>query len=117
VNGPVTGPVNGWRCVGCAAAFPLSDSPDRCPYCGDMRLDEVVLATTGEVVTSTVVRVAPPGMEVPYTVAYADFAPGARLFARVRGGSAPIGTTVRLVPAPGPDNYLFEVFEAEEQRQ
>lgn len=96
------------HCGGCGAAFPLSESPGRCPYCGDQRLSEVTLAATGEVVTSTVVRVAPPGTEVPYTLAYADFEPGARLFARVRGENVPIGTKVRLVAAPEPDCYTFE---------
>ncbi|GAA5040538.1 putative OB-fold protein [Thermocatellispora tengchongensis] len=99
------------RCACCDAAFPLPEGPDRCPYCGDDRLGEVTLAETGEVVSSTVVRVAPPGADVPYTLAYADFAPGARLFARVRGGAAPIGTPVRLVAAPEPDHYIFEVEE------
>jgi uncharacterized OB-fold protein len=96
------------RCTGCTAAFPLSESPDRCPYCGGTRLDEVTLAETGVVVSGTVVRVAPPGVDVPYTLAYADFAPGARLFARVRGTTAPIGAKVRLAAAPEPDLYIFE---------
>lgn len=96
------------RCAGCTAAFPLSEGPDRCPYCGGTALDDVTLAETGEVVSSTVVRIAPPGAEVPYIVAYADFAPGARLFARVRGTAAPIGAKVRLAAAPEPDLYIFE---------
>ncbi len=66
------------------------------------------MAARGTVVSSTVVRVAPPGVEVPYTVAYADFEPGARLFARVRG-DAPIGAAVRLAAAPEPEYYTFEL--------
>jgi uncharacterized OB-fold protein len=99
------------RCGGCGAAYPLSEGPDRCPHCGGQRLSEVSLAATGKVVTSTVVRVAPPGTEVPYTLAYADFEPGARLFARVRGVGAPIGAKVRLAAAPEPDYYIFELEE------
>ncbi|MGI5132338.1 Zn-ribbon domain-containing OB-fold protein [Pseudonocardia sp. CA-107938] len=100
------------RCARCGTVFPSADTSGRCPYCGGTQLSDTTLAPTGEVVTSTVVRVAPPGTDVPYTLAYADFAPGARLFARVRG-SAPIGSTVRLVAASAPDHY---VFEAEEKR-
>jgi uncharacterized OB-fold protein len=96
------------RCAGCTAAFLPSEGPDHCPYCGCTRLGDVTLAETGEVVSSTVVRVAPPGVEVPYTLAYADFAPGARLFARLRGTAAPIGAKVRLTAAPEPDHYIFE---------
>ncbi|ROS44391.1 OB-fold domain-containing protein [Amycolatopsis thermoflava] len=95
------------RCARCEAAFPSVESSGRCPFCGNTWLSDTTLSSTGTVVTSTVVRVAPPGTEVPYTLAYADFAPGARLFARVRG-AAPIGATVRLVPAPEPDHYVFE---------
>ena len=47
----------------------------------------VDIAQEGIVNSFTTVRLAPPGEEVPYSLAYADFAPKARLFGRVVGKS------------------------------
>lgn len=44
----------------------------------------------------TTIRLAPPGVEVPYTLAYTDFDPGFRLIARLEG-EANIGDTVKLI--------------------
>ena len=81
-------------CTTCSAAH-LEAPSGRCPSCGASDLTTAVLAETGTVVSTTTVRLAPPGVEVPYVLAYADFAPGARLIAR---SEAPlrIGDAVRL---------------------
>lgn len=82
------------KCSNCSAAH-LEAPSGRCPSCGASVLTTAVLAETGTVVSTTTVRLAPPGVEVPYVLAYADFAPGARLIAR---SEAPlrIGDAVRL---------------------
>jgi uncharacterized OB-fold protein len=53
------------------------------------------VAGEGTVVASTTVRLAPPGVEVPYTIAYADFDGGIRLLGRVDAAVA-AGEHVRL---------------------
>ena len=81
-------------CAVCSAAH--LDAPSRrCPSCGSTDLVTAALAETGTVVSTTTVRLAPPGVEVPYVLAYADFAPGARLIARSESPLR-IGDVVRL---------------------
>lgn len=79
-------------CATCGESY-LDAPAGRCRGCGAETLTEVEIAPTGVVVASTTVRLAPPGVEVPYTLAYADFEPGARLLARVDG---PIRTGDRV---------------------
>ena len=67
----------------------------------------VDIAQQGVVNSFTTVRIAPPGQEVPYSLAYADFVPNARLFGRVAGDVA-VGGQVALVESDVPGElYTF----------
>ena len=67
----------------------------------------VDIAQEGVVNSFTTVRIAPPGQEVPYSLAYADFVPKARLFGRVVGDVA-VGGRVTLVESDVPGElYTF----------
>lgn len=74
----------GSRCAGCgAAAFPARAF---CPACRTGVVEPVELSTSGRVHSFTVVRQAPPGAEVPYTLAWVDLpADEVRLMAQVVG--------------------------------
>lgn len=87
-------------CASCGEAY--LDAPSaRCLACGSGVLSVVEITTAGRVVASTTIRLAPPGVEVPYTLAYADFEPGARLLARA-DGEVEQGDEVRLEPVDDP---------------
>lgn len=85
-------------CPRCANAT-VDATPVRCPFCGAAELQPVVVSAVGVVQSATTIRLAPPGVDVPYTVAYADFEPHVRLFARVATSvetPVTIGDTVRI---------------------
>ncbi|TVT58885.1 OB-fold domain-containing protein [Amycolatopsis rhizosphaerae] len=67
-----------------------------CRACGATP-DRIAAGAAGRVYTWSTVHRGMPGVPVPYTVAYADFDGGTRLFARVSGAVC-IGTTVTVVP-------------------
>ncbi|WAL68254.1 OB-fold domain-containing protein [Amycolatopsis cynarae] len=67
-----------------------------CRACGATP-DRIAAGATGRVYTWSTVHRGMPGVPVPYTVAYADFPDGTRLFARV-SGSVGIGSVVTVVP-------------------
>lgn len=83
-------------CRSCGTSWAGDDQP-RCRYCGSADLAPVDLSDTGEVVSVTSVRLAPPGTRVPYRLAYADFQPHARLLARAPDGVS-IGDVVAIEP-------------------
>jgi len=89
--------VSGVRCTACS--LPVAFSRPRCPACHG----EVVPAQfgpTGVVWSATVVRIATPGREPPYALAYVDLDDGPRVLAHLSGDHAPdVGTRVRLAAA------------------
>lgn len=71
------------RCKGCGkVVFPARRV---CPTCRGVDWDKTALSRRGEVITSTVVHVAPTNfqMEAPYAVAVVETPEGARLMAQV----------------------------------
>jgi len=75
----------GSRCTACGnVTFPARGF---CPACRSVDgLEEVTLGTEGVVHSFTVVRQAPPGVEVPYVLAWVDLpGSGVRLMATVSG--------------------------------
>ena len=97
----------GSRCTACGTAgFPARPF---CPHCrATDGITGVVLSPQGRVHSFTVVRQAPPGVEVPYVLAYVDLDDGVRVMAQVAapgpgpsdGRGVEIGTPVRLELAP-----------------
>ena len=92
----------GSRCAGCgAAAFPARAF---CPACRTGAVQRTELSTSGRVHSFTVVRQAPPGTEVPYTLAWIDLpADEVRLMAQVVGvapGDVELDMPVDLELAP-----------------
>src|SRR4051812_40321210 len=87
-------------CAACSRkAFPPRDV---CPWC-NAAVDEAVpvaLSAQGEVYSFTIVRQAPPGLPVPYVLAYVDLLDDdVRVMARVEGvepEALEIGTPVVL---------------------
>ncbi|MBJ7594303.1 MAG: Zn-ribbon domain-containing OB-fold protein [Candidatus Dormibacteraeota bacterium] len=74
----------GSQCQSCGnTTFP----PQRfCPACGrGDGLDEVELSTRGTVYSFTVVRQAPPGVAVPYVLAYVDLREQVRVMCQLTG--------------------------------
>jgi len=74
----------GSRCGSCGnTTFP----PQRfCPACGRADgQDPVELSTRGTVYSFTVVRQAPPGVEVPYVLAYVDLHEQVRVMCQLSG--------------------------------
>lgn len=69
-------------CAACGSAF-LEAPANRCAACGSPDLARRDVRGEGIVAAATTVRLAPPGVEVPYTIAYADFDGGVRLLGRV----------------------------------
>ncbi|MGT2464103.1 Zn-ribbon domain-containing OB-fold protein [Sinomonas atrocyanea] len=98
-------------CASCSAAH-LEAPNGRCPSCGSGDLAPIAVEGTGRVASATTVRLAPPGVAVPYVIAYADFEPGARLLGRC-DSPLRIGDTVTLVPADDPvERFRFIPEEA-----
>ncbi|WP_145982597.1 Zn-ribbon domain-containing OB-fold protein [Pseudonocardia sp. EC080625-04] len=88
----------GSRCTDCgAAAFPARTF---CPACRTGVVAPAELSTSGRVHSFTVVRQAPPGTEVPYTLAWVDLpADEVRLMAQVVG-IAPEGVELDMPVDP-----------------
>lgn len=89
----------GSTCTDCGlVSFPVRDV---CPRCGSEEPQkEGPLSTEGVIHSFTIVRQAPPGVEVPYVLAYVDLPEEVRLLSRVEADdpeTIDIGTTVRLV--------------------
>ena len=89
-----------FACASCSAVH-LEVLNGRCPSCGSADLAPVAVEGTGRVASATTVRLAPPGVDVPYVIAYADFEPGARLLGRSES-PLDIGDAVRLVRVDDP---------------
>lgn len=98
----------GSRCPDCGnTTFP----PQRfCPACGKSDVQATVeLSTHGTVYSFTVVRQAPPGVEVPYVLAYVDLPQQVRVMCQLSGaepGEYEIGMECDLELTPfgtGPD--------------
>lgn len=72
----------GSRCGSCGQmAYPAWRF---CPACASAEEpDQVNLSTSGTVYSYTVVRQAPPGVEVPYVLAYVDLPEGVRVMAQI----------------------------------
>ncbi|MGW4204876.1 Zn-ribbon domain-containing OB-fold protein [Streptomyces sp. NPDC004726] len=106
------------HCRACqATAFPPRDA---CPSCGDATEERTALSRAGEIYSYTVVRQAPPGLPVPYVLAYVDLpGDGVRVMSRLEGfdpDAVRIGAAVRLGtrPADGDDASLMFAFLPEE---
>ncbi|ANS32227.1 hypothetical protein R1CP_38140 (plasmid) [Rhodococcus opacus] len=114
--------LRGSKCSSCHhTTFPVRPF---CPKCRTTTgLDEVALPTSGTVHTFTVIRQAPPGVEVPYVLARVELADGIRVMAQVRARTVEdvaIGKPVTLVPASFPTasaepagGYAFTLNEEE----
>lgn len=105
----------GSRCTACGAtAFPPREF---CPACraGD-GLTESALSTEGRVHSFTVVRQAPPGIEVPYVLGWIDLpADEVRLMAQVVGVASEeveLGMPVDLELTPFDEGLLGYRFRA-----
>ncbi|MBB5159693.1 Zn-ribbon domain-containing OB-fold protein [Saccharopolyspora phatthalungensis] len=90
----------GSRCGRCATVtFPPREF---CPGCRAVEpITETELSPEGTVYSFTVVRQAPPGIEVPYVLAYIDLPEGVRVLGQVVGvapEAVTIGVGVRLEP-------------------
>jgi uncharacterized OB-fold protein len=75
-----------------------------CPRCASASLEEKArLSTLGEVYTFTIVRQAPPGLTIPYVLAYVDLpADEVRVMARIVGSEpeeVEVGDAVELAAA------------------
>ncbi|WP_236791873.1 Zn-ribbon domain-containing OB-fold protein [Amycolatopsis sp. GM8] len=84
----------GSRCDRCATvSFPAREF---CPGCRAVdAIAETELSPAGSVYSFTVVRQAPPGIAVPYVLAYVDLPEGVRVLAQV-SGVAPEEVTIGL---------------------
>ncbi|MEQ3553441.1 OB-fold domain-containing protein [Pseudonocardia nematodicida] len=92
----------GSRCTACdCAVFPARTF---CPACRAATVDPVELSPVGRVHSFTVVRQAPPDVEVPYTLAWIDLPTDrVRLMAQVVGvppEEVTLDMPVELEPAP-----------------
>ena len=89
-------------CARCGAAG------ERRQYCRDCGAETAFVAegAAGTVYTWTTVQRGMPGVAVPYTLAYADFEDGLRLFARVNGSVA-VGDSVTITTDGSPDVFRF----------
>lgn len=93
----------GSRCTTCARkAFPPRDV---CPHCGAVdRAEPVRLTGEGVVYSFTVVRQAPPGLDMPYVLGYVDLPEhDVRVMSRIEGvdpDRVGIGMPVHLVSRP-----------------
>lgn len=90
------GKLLGLRCQDCGTVTcpPLAV----CRRCGSGRLEAVELSGRGELMTFTVVRVPPEGMEGPYTVCLVRTEEGPWVMGRLEGegGQELLGRKVRL---------------------
>lgn len=83
----------GGRCPGCGHHhFPLGPG---CPYCGAAPVDEVVLASTGELWGFTTVATAPPGYRgpVPFGFGVVELPEGLRVITRLSARALPTGAS------------------------
>jgi uncharacterized protein len=110
--GPAQGGVvpEGVRCTACgyAAAF----TRPRCPVCG-AGVAPAAFGPEGTVWSATVVRVAVPGRNPPYGLAYVDLDDGPRILAHTPGDvPVQIGSRVRLVAGGGDGDVAVTVAPA-----
>ncbi|MFG1780464.1 Zn-ribbon domain-containing OB-fold protein [Micromonospora sp. NPDC049048] len=95
----------GTRCTACGeAGFPARSFCAGCRADGDA-IVPATFAERGEVVSFTVVRQAPAGVEVPYVLARVLVDEGPRVMAQIVGAASTeveIGDRVRVVPAVFP---------------
>ncbi len=87
------------RC-GDANTAPAAAPATTCPVCHADAPARIPFGSTGRVYSWTTVHRGMPGVPVPYTLAYADFDGGVRLFARVTG-AVDVGTEVSVRPTDG----------------
>lgn len=99
--------VAGTRCGACNHPS-LWPSP-RCPVCGGEPA-AAVFGPGGTVWSSTVVRVAVPGRNPPYTLAYVDLDDGPRLLAHVATSTERLapGSRVRVTGSTADGDVLVE---------
>jgi uncharacterized OB-fold protein len=73
------------RCTECGKL--AVEAGHSCPFCGHQGGDRVTLSGLGQLVSWTVIRVAPVryASEAPYAVGVIDLEEGARLTARIEG--------------------------------
>lgn len=84
----------GHRCQACARA--LLSPTSRCPACGGALVDELY-GPAGTVWAATTVRVATPGRDHPYSLAYVDLDDGPRILLQIEPtGAAAVGDRARL---------------------
>ena len=92
-----------------------------CPHCHGTEWDPAVLSRSGEVVTSTVVHIAPDdfAMEAPYVLALIETPEGARLMLQVTdcepdevGPGTAVNLEFRRIRAEGNSGILCYGFKA-----
>jgi uncharacterized protein len=92
----------GSQCRNCGTtSYPSRDVCPGCRKAGDA--ESVTLSRRGTVHTFTVVRQAPPGVEVPYVLAYVDLPEQVRVMAQIVADpvdAVEIGMQVDLVERP-----------------
>ncbi len=99
--------VRGWVCTKCR--HPLALPAPWCPICRGT-LDDATWGPTGQVWSSTVLRVPLPGRTPPLTLAYVDLDDGPRVLGHVSTESAErlhAGVRVTLAGASPDGDLLF----------
>lgn len=90
----------GGQCPHCGTtSFPVRSTCSACRRTDDP--EQVTLSDSGTVYSYTIVRQAPPGVDVPYPLAYVDLPEGVRLLAQLDRAAIDeieIGMDVRLAP-------------------
>jgi uncharacterized OB-fold protein len=96
MNLDADGRVLGQRCRTCGHT--TVQPCHRCPKCGG-EVAGASFGPTGEVWSSTVVRIPIPGRQPPFGLAYVDLDDGPRVLAHVPGGgdtALPVGSRVSI---------------------
>lgn len=103
----------GWQVAGTRCAACGHPSIERGPRCAACRcaVNPVWFGPSGTVWSWTTVRIAAPGREPPYTLAYVDLVDGPRILAHVDGAleATAIGAPVRIVGRTPLGDTLVEV--------
>lgn len=82
------------RCPGCGqVSFPPREL---CPACWSEPTTPLDLPARGTLYAFTIVHVAGPAADPPYTIGYADFEPGVRVLGQIVAGEPRPGATVRV---------------------
>ena len=90
----------GGMCRSCLTkAFPYSGVCAACGRSGDV--EKVALSRHGRLYSYSIVHVAPPGLQTPYTVGFVDLDDSVRVFAQIEGSASGLSLDSLMEVVPG----------------